>query len=659
MVPYDGSQKAVDYDLVILDGDAHSPKEVAALPLVDEAIDAGTSVLMVDTTGAHKREGLGEYLGFASKADSPAYLARLNYGENGRAEVRVIEFPSDVTPTFTELPAATPVSVSAPGAVKAFVDRALASIGDSSMSTQQGYSPYSCGGSPNTESLGVAQASRETIPSGAIYKHVYYCVPVSWQTGGTYNKSGSQNPYFDTNYTFTIILDNGDEPQGNFQFVAAQVDVSAVPNGNASGAQPILVNNNGERGWFQDRITLSLMPANGSLFSSVSDSPETANNIAQVTTGFSVGFAIQSNPNVTGSYSNSQTVTLPDWSVTNGSEGNAKAWNFKSTSPIDADNLKGGYTGFTGEVKGLNGLNMNQLQFHAQSAWKTSSVQNGWVDFNTHTVQNLADVAVVCDNSDPEFPTCNNKQETKSMGSQPTLSIYMGSVVPVPVQGITFSQNPIPVAASAQTTGMITLTASAPEDITIPLSSNNTTNAVVPPNVTVKQGETSATFPVTVTTNGGGEGTTFAVVISAFYAQNYQKSLNIKNIASTGLQPPTTAPGYDSQAWAQCVGTGGKWVAGYEVRYAATFVNASGETDRGPWSSWIAGTPYALPTLMNVPTDASGNATSRNVYRQFLADYSSGNPSAGVAMVGRLDDNTTARFADDDTTGTMFQSCPN
>lgn len=58
MVPYDGSQKAEEHDLVILDGDAHAPEAVATHPLVAEAVDAGTAVLLLDATGAHKRDGL-------------------------------------------------------------------------------------------------------------------------------------------------------------------------------------------------------------------------------------------------------------------------------------------------------------------------------------------------------------------------------------------------------------------------------------------------------------------------------------------------------------------------------------------------------------------------------------------------------------------------
>ncbi|WP_019588102.1 hypothetical protein [Deinococcus apachensis] len=653
MTSYSGSERASDHDLVILDGDTTTPEAVQTHPLVREALQAGKAVLLLDASESHKREGLGRYLGFASKNRSPGYLARLTQDRNGRAEVRVVEFPHADTLKFS---GGLSMGALTLGAVQAFAAQVLASMNVPRTGLQDGYSPYPCGGNPNTAALHTPDlraqdGTGETIPAGAIYKHVYYCVPVQWQAGNTLLVKGTQNVYFNTNYTFTIILDNGNEPQGNFQWVAAQMDVTAVPSGTpTSGVQPILSDSEKEKGWFQDRIRVGVQPVSATSFSSQSDSPANANNVTQVTTStsFNVAFTTPNSANVTGGYSNSQTVNIPDWQVTNNSVGVNKAWDFKTLNPIDADNLNGGFA-WTDMPKTPNGLSMTQLQFSAQASWRTGGVQTGWTDFNAYTEQDVADLAC----SLWTQYGCQPQTQTGGVRQSPDLSLYLGAVVPVPIQAITFSQNPAPVITSGTVTGTIVLSAPAPEDITIPLSSNDPTHAVVPPTVTVQQGETSASFPVAIISNGGAVGTTFGVVISAFYAQNYLGTLNIKNVS---ILPPTTAPSYDPLDWYDNAPQGSRWVVGYQVRYAVTFVDAAGnETDRGPWTNWFSGnyvdnngTPqaYVEPKLINIATDPTGKAVARNVYRQFLVDYSSTNPSAGVTKVLTLNDNTTTSAAD-------------
>lgn len=116
----------------------------------------------------------------------------------------------------------------------------------------------------------------------------------------------------------------------------------------------------------------------------------------------------------------------------------------------------------------------------------------------------------------------------------------------------------------------------------------------------------------------------------------------------SGLQPPTTAPGRDDLDWAQTVPLGSRWVAGYQVRYATSFVDASGdESAQGPWTPWIGASPFALPMLTDIPTDPANKAVARNVYRQFMADYDSNHPKAGVTQIITLNDNTTTSARDE------------
>jgi hypothetical protein len=103
-----------------------------------------------------------------------------------------------------------------------------------------------------------------------------------------------------------------------------------------------------------------------------------------------------------------------------------------------------------------------------------------------------------------------------------------------------------------------------------------------------------------------------------------------------GIAPPATAPVV--KFFAQNAPFGTKWLAGTLVRYSVTFVTATGETDLGPWGPW-GGNGYALGYLVSIPTDPSGKATARNIYRQFQ----NGTP----ALIGTLTDNTTTEYQDE------------
>jgi hypothetical protein len=105
---------------------------------------------------------------------------------------------------------------------------------------------------------------------------------------------------------------------------------------------------------------------------------------------------------------------------------------------------------------------------------------------------------------------------------------------------------------------------------------------------------------------------------------------------TAGIAPPATAPVVSF--FAQNAPFGTKWAANTQVRYAVTFVTPKGETDLGPWGPW-GGTSYALGYLVHIPTDPSGQATARKIYRQFQ----NGVPE----VIGTLADNTTTEYQDE------------
>lgn len=91
--------------------------------------------------------------------------------------------------------------------------------------------------------------------------------------------------------------------------------------------------------------------------------------------------------------------------------------------------------------------------------------------------------------------------------------------------------------------------------------------------------------------------------------------------------PPLGAPSFDPDGWAGTVpvARSKRWVDGYKVRYAVSYVDGRKETAKGPWWSpegaeadgYFAGSPKALPLLTQLPTDPFLRATARKIYRQF------------------------------------------
>jgi len=104
---------------------------------------------------------------------------------------------------------------------------------------------------------------------------------------------------------------------------------------------------------------------------------------------------------------------------------------------------------------------------------------------------------------------------------------------------------------------------------------------------------------------------------------------------STAPQVDTTGGyvtgAYDNDGFTQ-------WMQGDMVQYAVTFVNAAGESNFSAWSSWVQ-VGASICAGVNIPTDPSGAATSRNLYRKF---QSSQTPERVLTIL----DNTTTHVFD-------------
>ena len=151
------------------------------------------------------------------------------------------------------------------------------------------------------------------------------------------------------------------------------------------------------------------------------------------------------------------------------------------------------------------------------------------------TVQNLHEMVLLyCPQDELEytFGTCESPaQHVDSFNHRPKqLLINLGAVIPVPIGSLTF--NPNPATAGTQVTGTVLLTSKALIDTQVLLSSNSQ-NATVLPSVIIKRGQTSATFQVLTNSNGLGNCGSTTATIDAFYAQDFQAQLPIKNACNS------------------------------------------------------------------------------------------------------------------------------
>jgi hypothetical protein len=104
------------------------------------------------------------------------------------------------------------------------------------------------------------------------------------------------------------------------------------------------------------------------------------------------------------------------------------------------------------------------------------------------------------------------------------VTINLAAVVPVPIESLTFSPNPVVGGGNNRVTATITLESAAPMDIPITVQSNNTDVATVTGTVTVPKGATSATFEVIPLLQTEPK----EAVIQAFYAERIQEPLTVQ-----------------------------------------------------------------------------------------------------------------------------------
>ena len=538
LTTYDGSQNHRDFDLLIFDGDAHSHTSLKNDGLVQRSLRSGLQVLALDVTEAHKKEVLGSVLHASSCGDSPAYAARMMQDANGRPLVQVLEPRNgkttylgegevpDTSPTpppeSCEEPAlaASAVPEAAVSAANAFADALVKRVSEKGVETLQA-------------------SALSNIPGDLLYVTYQFTKLITWTVDHTNGAplGKPQTASIQTNFTFTVFLNNKNNPQGDFQYILADVDATGNP---TNGTGYFLADHyhpstnwtcclDSEFGWFQDRLQVQVK-AEQQDWATISTSPENVNDETEVKTGveFSIGFKGKE-PEADFTYSNETTRNIKDWKVTNKSSGLNTWWDYRTAFPVDADASyecgpdqyiyrQGCY--INGDP---NDLSMNNMQLHTQTLYRTPSVVDGSATIFTWSLHRLTDL--YCYNNGGLW-CYEARGDTASNSNPQSYTINLGAVIPIPIASLTFSPNPVKGGASVS--GIVTLSKPALMDTPINLSSNSQ-NATVLPKVIVKQGQTSATFQILTNANGIASGGQTVATISAFYADDFQAQLTVTN----------------------------------------------------------------------------------------------------------------------------------
>ncbi len=553
MVQDDGSQKVADHDLIIFDGDTHTPVALAEHPRLAEAVDTGVWVLVADASEAHKREGTLPHVGFATQADTDAYLFR--------------SVPNDM-PVFDilELP---------PLAANEAQDAALSDELKAEMKERQ-YRKFvehvitKIGGETTTQQAGGC-ASPLNIQAGIIYATWCYGSPNDWDissvsfngdvlvtagdtiTGNTVDPQAGQN---DGNFIFTLLLDNGDVVTGNSQTLHVAVNGQMTPT-TSNWPAGIFNDYNGlpyfigqwvmleepfldMTGYLQTKLELEMGPDDSSagvLQPAAIFAPQTPNNAQTDTysssTSFSIGATLNAGAVPTGptgggvisatymtTSTNTQSNVVNDWTWTAGLAGdNNYDWEFSSQNPpVGPSALNATWDdGWIDQqvVNGkLNQLNQSLMQYSAEAVWTTEALSSDTVQFDYGSTQHV--VLLYSLGEEARFAD----EDTLPVSGTASIDLSVVNPVTLVQESLTFTDSAgnlisqdNPVSAGETVTATVNLSGAAPFSYTITSTATSTNNnAVVTESpVRIAKGDSSKTFTLETNANGLETGKTVAV----------------------------------------------------------------------------------------------------------------------------------------------------
>lgn len=514
------------HHVAILDGKGLTADDLRNSELLKNVLREGKWGLVLNVAEDQKKDGLTPHLGIVSRGPARAFMFR-HYFDGSTPVFRIVELPHiDAMVAETD-----------PEILRRYAGMLLAALKES----WEGYPRMVQALGPDTP-----------IPPDLINARWDCSRTFHWTKDysgrQSVTKGRIQTGVVTVNYTFTLFLDNGNQPTGNKQFMLLQIDTNANPNdGTLFMASSGDMDKHNEYAWFHDYLTIDVSPAplNSPLKwvweANDPSSPNTLNTYS-ANASFNMGFnqAQGALGSFTCSFTHSWTVS--DWGISCNSQDIYMFWKAKSTNPPEHDGSYFGYWDMydwyygCGKPKEPNQMSMYQNQFHAAVVWRTesndpgvSAVANQMATFNSHVVINTVDNWCGKDLG----TTCcadKNRHTAKTAYAQDYgFDLDLGAVIPIEITNIAFDPNPVTVGATSRIiTGTVTLASPAKTPILVLLSSNSG-NATFPVDrFTIAKGATTGSFEIEVNGNNLESGHTYSVGITAFYAQKYTRQLTIQ-----------------------------------------------------------------------------------------------------------------------------------
>ena len=516
------------HHVAILDGKRLAADDIKNSKLLTDALREGRWGLVLNVTHEQKKNGLMPHMGIVSQGEAQALLFRRLHDGNTPV-VRILELPS-----------IDPAAIKAdPEIFSRYAGMLLKKLRETLEST--------------SEVVGAAPPPDNSIPPDLINVRWDYnsALPFSFDHSGrqSASKGRTQHGTYYANHTFTLFLDNGNQPTGNKQYLLLQVDTNSNPRDSGSLwlASDSDRSKHNEYAWFQDYITVSAYPVeadpkNPKWFWSNND-PSSPNNLETYSANASFNVGFNQAQGALGSFSCgfSHSYTLADWGVLcQDCAGTTVKWKYRSTNPPEHSGSYFGYSDMydwyygCGKPKQPNAISEGQEIFHGAVVWNTGSA----VLTQPATINSRIEIDLVDNWCSKDLGTtcCSswNRETSKSLWSKDlAFTIDVAAVIPVNIESITFDPNPVTVdvgAAPVTIKGYVNLDQEAKIDTKITGIQAESLNYNAFPridSITIPKGSKSGSFDIDVNTNGLTRNQSVTVGISAFYTHRYTYSLTI------------------------------------------------------------------------------------------------------------------------------------
>jgi hypothetical protein len=558
------------YNLLVLDGDNLSPRQMARARLLSRFAASGRWVLAFDLRPADFRRALRHQTGFWARAAGHkrrVFLFRRTMVD-GSPEVQMIE-ASRLAPQASgslskggRRRAASLATQRVAGMIAAALHGKVPGQGGSSTAPRSGSLASSSGDAvipPELQHIGwsFTQVGEAKLPGG------YWTKNKGSETLTGVPPPGSQTANWRITHNFDVYLDNSEgHPQGNSQIISYELSGEFSPKlPHESFVQMFRTFEVGlekkilERAWwtgtFEDLVTP--MRGTNDLLQWKASQPSTPNAETNYSSGssFKVGFSASNKgagANASYSVSNEQGYSIPNWGVENRGSGNDLAWRFSARSSKEGEcDVRPGYNKGCFHGDGTpnlpSELSLGQFQPHASGWWRSKSVLKPGTKLRFEVESKAAVMSTRCSAwavyicGPYHWDIVPRSLYFSLPWPAPIYEIDAGAVVPIPVKSLSFSHNPADGSVREPVTGTVELARPAAMDTHVIVYSNNPNAVLGPPidggpgsqrTIVIPEGKARGEFKILTNDNQLKPGEHTTAAITAFYSEATTKQLRIE-----------------------------------------------------------------------------------------------------------------------------------